>query len=447
MPAAETPGASAAAPSFRDIFAFWLPVALSGQLITLSQPVINAGIGRAPDRDVALPAYVLALHFVVLTQAVVLPGLNVATALVRDRRSFSAVGRVLLALGLLSTAVDVLVAVTPLGPWLFRDVMGQRDPRIIEGACSAVLWLAPSGLGVAARGALQGAALAGRSSGRLAAATLLRLGVVFACAAVGSQAMGLRGEVAGAIAVCVGVWTETAALWWQSRRPAAARGRNLPDVAPGPRVDAGLVLRFAAPLIFGHFAWTLQRPLINAALGALADREAAVAAFGVLHSVTLFASAPLWAFQSTAIVFGGTKAGLRAVARFATLVSIAVAAVAAIVIEVCGSERLLVLLFDLDGRTLTLAAGAFLIVAVDPLVHGLRSVASGVLIGARKTLASGLASCVKVLATFAAGLIATKAAHAPENGAVFGMGLYVAGTALDFLALGLTAHYLARPRA
>ena len=446
MSAAETAPAPVAGPRFRDIFAFWLPVALSGQLITLSQPVINAGIGRAPDRDVALPAYLLALHFVVLTQAVVLPGLNVATALVRDKRSLAAVRRVLLSLGFVSAAVDVLFALTPLGPWLFRDVMGQRDPRIIEGACTAVLWLAPSGIGVAARGALQGAALARRSSGRLAAATLLRLGVIFACACVGSQALGLRGEVAGALAVSVGVWTETAALWWQARRTTGG-GDVLPDVASGPRVDAGLVLRFAAPLIFGHFAWTLQRPLINAALGSLPDREAAVAAFGVLHSITLFASAPLWAFQSTAIVFGGTKAGLLAVARFATLVSIGVAAVTAAAIEIGGSERLLVVLFDLDGRTLMLAAGAFLFVALDPLVHGLRSVASGVLIGARRTLASGLASCVKVLATFVVGFIATKTAHAPENGAAYGMGLYVAGTALDFLALGLAAHILARPRA
>jgi hypothetical protein len=443
---APPPDGRAAPPTPREIFAFWLPVALSGQLITLSQPLINAALGRAPDRETALPAYVLALHFVVLTQAVVLPGMNVAVALVRDRASLRTVRRVLLGLGAASALAAVVCGATPVGVFLFRDVMGQRDPRIVEGACLAVLWLAPSALGVAARGALQGASLAEKSSGPVAAATLFRLAVVFAVAFLGSRAGGLRGEIAGALAVDVGVWTEAAVLGWQARRADRA-GRAPPWETPGPRVDAALVLRFAGPLIFGHVAWTLQRPLINMALGDLPDREASVAAFGVLHAVTLFLSAPLWAFQSTAIVYGGTAAGRRAVTRFAVYVSVAVAAIVVGVISLRGAEPLLKTLFGLEGLTATLAAGAAMLIAVDPLVHGLRSVASGVLIGARRTVASGVASSLKVVATLVAATACAPGTAVVENPAAFGMALYVAGTALDCLALGFAARRFAPPRA
>jgi hypothetical protein len=441
MAATPAPASPSAAPTYRELFAFWGPVALSGQLITLSQPVVNAAVGHAADRATALPAYLLALHFVVLTQAAVLPGINVAVALVRCRKSFAVVRRVLLAFGAAVAALGAAVALSPLGPWLFRDLMGQRDPAIVAGACDALLWLSPSGVGVAVRGAMQGAAMSSKSTGRVAAATALRLAIIFVFAAGATQTFGMRGEIAGAAAVSLGVWTEVLSLAWQTRA-AAKKGRGLPETSANVPTAAAVV-RFAAPLVFGHLAWTAQRPLINAFLGRLPDREAAVAAFGVLHALTLFVSAPLWAFQSTSIMFSRNRAGLRAVARFAATVSVGTAALCLAGAYWIGPTDFLTTVFDLEGRTLALAAGALFIVALDPLLHGLRSVAAGVLVAGRRTGASGLASTAKVLATLIVGGALVDGLNL--NGAAFGMGLYVLGTAVDLVALGTAARLCANP--
>jgi progressive ankylosis protein len=436
-------GGKPGVPTTRDLLSFWLPVALSGQLITLSQPVVNAAIGRASDAEVALPAYFLGLHVAVLTQALVLPGINVAAALVRDAASFRTVALVLLGAGAISAALCATIARTAIGDFVFRDLMNQTNPRVVEGARDALFWLAPSSIGVALRGALQGAALAEKSAGRLALATAARLVVVFATTTYAASRHGVRGEVAGALGVVAGVFSEALALAWRARsaagRESAAARRALDNA-----LSAGAVARFAAPLVVGHLAWTLQRPLINAALGRMPEPEATVAAFGLLHSVTLFVSAPLWAFQTTSIVFGGTREGFRATFRMALVVSGVVAAAIVVLLRSVGADVALSALFHIEGRPLALAAGAAWIVAVDPVFHGLRSVFAGRLVGARLTARSGIASTFKIVGTVLFGFFAV-APDGAIDGAALGMGLYVAGTATDLLAMAIAARG-ARPR-
>ncbi|HYC77784.1 MAG TPA: hypothetical protein VEI02_09170 [Planctomycetota bacterium] len=434
------PSAPGATPtSWREVLRFWAPVAVYGQILTLSQPAVSAVLTRAPDADAAVPAYFLALHFSVLANSLVLPGLNVATALVRDRAAFFVVRRALFLLGLASFALCAACAAPGLGDLVFAGAMGQSDPRIVEGARRALLVLAFGAPAIAWRGALQGATLAQRGGGRLVTATLGRLVMVVAVAGGLASFAGVDGATAGAAAVTLGLWTEAGALAWRLR----ADGGRLPEKSSEPPLATSTVLRFAAPLVLGHLAWTLQRPLINAALGRLPDKEATVAAFGLLHGLTLFISAPLWAFQTTSIVFGATARGRRVTARFAAAVSAGVAGAAWLLFLVAGPARFLDALYDLDGPTLALAAPALLFVAVDPLVHGLRSFSSGLLIGAGRTRAAGIAVSFKVGVTALVGALATGSGYA-GNGVRLGMGLYVAGTMLDCAALGLASRRLRR---
>ena len=183
--------------------------------------------------------------------------------------------------------------------------------------------------------------------------------------------------------------------------------------------------------------------MINATLGPLGEPEAAVASIGVLPGATLFVSAPLWAFQSTAIVFGRTSAGRRAVIRSALLMSAAVSAATCVLLAAWGPRAFLADVFRLEGRTLELAAGAAFLVALDPLAHGLRSVASGLLIGAGRTRAAGMATTFKILVTAAAGVVAL-GGEARPNGAAWGMATYVAGTTTDLLILAFLARRIGR---
>ncbi len=74
--------------SFRALIRFYLPLALSGLLMTLQQPVIAAALARTANPQEALAAYGLALSVVVLLESPIQMLLATGAALAHDGPSF-----------------------------------------------------------------------------------------------------------------------------------------------------------------------------------------------------------------------------------------------------------------------------------------------------------------------------------------------------------------------
>lgn len=426
--------------TFRDILAVWGPVAIAGQLIMFSQPLIGIGIGQAADHALASAAWPLAFHFSVAISSPALIAQNVATARISDFASFRVTRRFLGGMGCILGALLAVIALTRAGDFVFGTLLNQADPAIIAAAKRTLLVLSLTPPAIALRGAWQGAALARRTTDRVAIATAIRLAVILAITVGGARVLGIPGHIAGALAMVAGLWTEFLALLGQTRDfPAtgAVQGRT---AATAHDLTLGSFVAFAAPLAAGHLCWTIQRPLINSMIGQDTD---ALRAFGVLHPLVLFMSTPLWALQSTAIIFGRSASSRAMMVRFGVAASAVMAAIALTFALVARPLGFLEGAYGLDGRALALAAPALVLIALDPLVHGIRSISSGLLIGHGRTRAVGLAAAAKVGVVLAVGHLGLSV-FPDANRAMLGLTAYIAGTATDALLFLLLARGVLR---
>lgn len=102
-------------PSYDQIGRFYLPLAASGLLMTLQQPVVTAAIARMADAETALAAYGVALNIVVLVESPVQMLLPTANAVGQDQLSYRLLRRFTLFIGLALSGLLLLMASSPLG--------------------------------------------------------------------------------------------------------------------------------------------------------------------------------------------------------------------------------------------------------------------------------------------------------------------------------------------
>lgn len=103
-----------AGPTVRQMLALWLPLAASIVMMVLEPSIINIGLGRTSDPELALAAYGVAFSLALLVEAPIIMLLDASVARSTDLEAFRLLRRFTLGLGLFVTAVGLAVSLTPL---------------------------------------------------------------------------------------------------------------------------------------------------------------------------------------------------------------------------------------------------------------------------------------------------------------------------------------------
>jgi len=124
--------------AYGELASFHWPLAASNLLFLLTQPLIAAALARAPRPELALAAWPVlgGLLFIMRSPSVALP--EVVIALEEEPGSHAALKRFGLTVGLLSSLLLVLVALTPLSDVYFRTLIG------VDGELAAIAALGAS---------------------------------------------------------------------------------------------------------------------------------------------------------------------------------------------------------------------------------------------------------------------------------------------------------------
>src|SRR5512135_2777074 len=88
----------------RRIFSLWWPLAASSLLMSSEMPIINSGVARTPNPEVALAGLAVAATLANLIESPVLMLIGATAALGTDRAMVRMLRRFMLALGLGMTA-------------------------------------------------------------------------------------------------------------------------------------------------------------------------------------------------------------------------------------------------------------------------------------------------------------------------------------------------------
>ncbi|MFN2227554.1 MAG: hypothetical protein ACK2UY_14625, partial [Anaerolineae bacterium] len=101
-------------PTARRMLALWVPLAASIVMMVLEPSIINIGLGRTDDPELALGAYNVAFSLALLVEAPILMLLDASVARAIDRPAFVLIRRFTLGLGVVVTVVGLVVSLTPL---------------------------------------------------------------------------------------------------------------------------------------------------------------------------------------------------------------------------------------------------------------------------------------------------------------------------------------------
>ena len=184
---------------------FYLPLIATSYLLTAPNPLLAAALARTNDPATALAGYGVAFALIGVLYAPLLVVQQVAAARLLSLGDVAPVRRFTVAMGLAFSGIAALVAFTPVGVFVFEQIVGVRD-AILDEALSAMtaLWPVPALTGL--RALHQGRLVAGHRTHPIAAATGARTGVLAVIAF--ALATTSAGAWLGAVAFTIGLTVE-----------------------------------------------------------------------------------------------------------------------------------------------------------------------------------------------------------------------------------------------
>lgn len=428
--------------SIRDILRFYIPLVLNSQMMTLSGPIINVAVGRAGDPKLEFAAYWIGFTILLFIESPCLIIQQVSASLLRGYHSVRRVFAGAMIVAVLASVTVLVVALTPVGDVVF-DTFVKTTPRTEALARRVLVLFAGLPVLVSLRGIGNGLAIREKRTPLIARATLFRI-LTLSLVVAGAVFFGTgSGAMAGVAALQTGMLFETAVIWigvwphWRRIRSARATDLEL--------LSARDFMRVALPLMVSGFAWTIFRPLVNGILGRLEDPELAQAGFGVVMPMLLWTTSPLWSMQNVSLILPETPHDIRRVIRFSLLVAGIFSVVALLIVVTPLRGVILRQVFSLSAELERAVEPALWLLIFEPVFLGIRSVAQGILLRAKQTIAFMIVAPARtvLIGIVGYGIVSRDPS---VNGTLLGVSLFVGGSIVDAIVYSLVARRIALDR-
>lgn len=225
--------------SFGEFIGFYVPLALTSLLSLLIQPIGSAALSRMPFALASLAAWPVmsGINFIFRS-----PGIaynEVVVALFDEPGAVPKLRRFAHILSAVTTALLVLITVTPLGTFWLRDI-SALSPELVELSRPGLWLILPLPLLVVMQNWYQGAIVASRRTRGVTEAIAVFLMTTAAVLGAGVLWGSVVGLYVGLAAFSLATFTQTVWLWVRSR-PVIARAENgepLPRVQPAETTAA-----------------------------------------------------------------------------------------------------------------------------------------------------------------------------------------------------------------
>ena len=412
-------------PTYREIASFFLPLSVTNLMLNLSHSVVNAGVARTGNPEIALAAYALARSLVRLIENPVMMVRQTVASLVTDKDSFFKVRRFIYVLTFIVSAIIAILGFTPLGYYVFRHIMGASDEVATQSHLAlSILFLLP--FAAVTRNLYHGVAILRRQTMMVPKSSFLRL--VIMSMAIFSLALytELPGALSASISFVSAFIIEALVMRWRAK-PLLADTTVFSVSTNQASLSYRGIGYFFLPLLVTTFVATAFGPLINSGLARSINPITALAAFSVGNALGQLFVAPLNMLHQCTLAF--TRVGVpqtyTVVKQFVFWFSLGASS---ILLLISFSPIAVLLLEHVIGVSGEVAASARLVMQVKillPLVLGWREYLWGIFMQQRltKIIGSGKAVNLVALIVVLGVLIGTRTGNPAAAGAwalVFG---------------------------
>ncbi len=416
-------------PTLRQMLALWLPLAASIAMMVLEPSVINIGLGRTAEAELALAAYGVAFSLALLVEAPILMLLDASVARATDRAAFGLIRRFALGLGLIVTAVGLVISLSPLYVLIVEGLM--NIPANISAAARPTLQiLAFWSLPIAWRRANQGVLIRLQKTTSISVATAIRLVSLAGALFLGMSLMPEQGAVVAGLAMVFSVIVEATLITVAVQF--VLRSGDLPADASGtdqPALTLRSLWRFYRPLGTTTILRQTTRPVLNAGIAAASLAVASLAAWPVVWGFAMLITGPAWSLQQLTTALATDQASYRRVRRF----SLSLSAIMALILGLVAFTPLYGVvmggIYNLSPELQALARPAMQLLVIYPLVMGSQSLLRGVFIRTGRTGAVRTAMTANVLTLV--GMVLVGIVFLSPTGVLLAAGATLAGALVE----------------
>ena len=195
--------------TYRKIFIFWGPLALTWLMMAVEQPFLIAFIARLENAKPNLAAFGIAGSFAMIFEAPIIMLMSASTALVTGRHSYRKLKRFTDMLNLGVTGIQMIMLIPPVFNFIVVRLMGVPQ-EIAALTHIALLIFLPWAASIGYRRFYQGILIRNNLTRRVTYGTMVRLSVIIV-AGVLLYTSGINGAWVGAGAMSVAVMCEAVA--------------------------------------------------------------------------------------------------------------------------------------------------------------------------------------------------------------------------------------------
>jgi Na+-driven multidrug efflux pump len=393
-------GSTDTGPTRQHMLALWLPLAASTVMMVLEPSIINIGLGRTVDAELALAAYGVAFSLALLVEAPIIMLLDASVARSTNLEAFRLIRRFTLVLGLLVTAIGLLVSLTPLYDLIVKDLMNiPLDVAARARPTMQILsfWSFP----IAWRRAHQGVLIRAGRTGIITVATGVRLLSLAGALFGGLLLLPNRGSVVAGLAMDLSVIVEAVLITWATQ-PILRSASYQPGRADEWRTPLTWrdLWRFYRPLAMTSILQQTTRPVLSAGIAAAEMARASLAAWPVVWGLTILIAGPAWSLQQLTTALAVDQVAYRRVRGFALGLSLLFNLLLGLVAFTPLYGLVMGGVYNLSPELQELARPAIQVMVFYPLLLGTVALLRGVLIrgGCTGTVRAAMTANVLVLA-------------------------------------------------
>lgn len=307
--------------TYRRIFLFWIPLALTWLMMSLEQPVLIALIARLGEAKFNLAAFGIAGSFAMIIEAPIIMLMSASTALVTGRHSYKKLKKFTDILNAGITGIQLIVLVPPVFRFIVISLMGVPED-VAKIAHIALLIFLPWAASIGYRRFYQGILIRNNLTRRVTYGTMVRLSVIVTMGLILYSA-GIKGAYVGAGAMSMAVLCEAIA----TRIMVSGTLKNLLQKEDTVNGNLGLrsIAKFYYPLALTSILSLGVHPFVTFFLGRSRMAVESLAVLPVVNSlVFIFRSMGLSYQEVNIALIGEKRQNYRLLGNFAIYLGIIV---------------------------------------------------------------------------------------------------------------------------
>lgn len=195
--------------TYRRVFHFWGPLALTWLMMAIEQPFLISFIARLEDAKYNLAAFGIAGSFAMIVEAPIIMLMSASTALVTGRNSYKKLKKFTDILNALITGIQLIILIPPVFNFIVIHLM-EVPEEVAKLAHVALLIFLPWAASIGYRRFYQGILIQNNLPRRVTYGTLVRLSVIV-IVGLFLYFSGVKGAYVGAGAMSLAVLIESIA--------------------------------------------------------------------------------------------------------------------------------------------------------------------------------------------------------------------------------------------